>query len=93
MSASYHSFCVGNFIMTWIKIKTMEVFLTHFNRDIIWKQPPQVQTKPLIQKQPLQIIMIEIKLNRLLLNVVITEDKAIKWGAFSKLAVSHFCLF
>ena len=67
MSASYHSFCVGNFIMTWIKIKTMEVFLTHFNRDIIWKQPPQVQTKPLIQKQPPQLTWLEIEmaLNRL----------------------------
>ena len=31
--------------------------LAHHYRDIIWKQPAQVQTKPLIQEQPPAVIL------------------------------------
>ena len=43
------------------------------SRDIIWKQPLHVQTKPLIQKQPLKLILIQVELNILLLTILIKQ--------------------
>ena len=43
------------------------------SRDIIWKQPLHVQTKPLIQKQPPKLIWIQVELNILLLTILIKQ--------------------
>ena len=42
-----------------------------FPREIIWKEPSEMQTKPLILKKPPPLIIAEMKLNRLLLTLVI----------------------
>ena len=64
---------------------------TQVSGVMIWKRPSQGQTKPLIQKQPPPLIMIEMELNRVL--VTKTEDIATKWVVVSESAISNQCPF